>query len=114
MNGTTGMIMKTAQTSFRNPLRSLRPRRLIQASTTASGCRKQTSSSRSFFIPGDSPGCGCANPQPAPPLRARAAEHVDDPLLGAVGVVRTELVLKDPAQLSRLCQLLRDVGAADQ
>src|SRR6188472_2515162 len=63
MNGTTGTIMKTAQTSFRNPLRSLRPARLIQASTTASGCRKQTRSSRSFFMTGRSPGSGGGNPQ---------------------------------------------------
>src|SRR3954452_13146999 len=54
--------MNTAQTSFRTPDRSSRPRRLIQARTTASGCRKQTRTSSSFFIGFGSPRTGSGNP----------------------------------------------------
>src|SRR6266536_1318923 len=50
MNGTSGMRPKMAQASLAPRPMSVRVSRSIHMRTTASGCRKQTRSSRSFFI----------------------------------------------------------------
>src|SRR5215467_2782004 len=50
MKGTIGMMARIAQTIFGpDPMVSRRVARSIQISTTASGCRKQTRISSSFF-----------------------------------------------------------------
>src|SRR5690349_24488941 len=51
MNGTSGISPKSPQAAFPPPDRSGRSvSRSIHIRTTAIGCRKQTSSSRTFFI----------------------------------------------------------------
>src|SRR5690242_21300135 len=93
------------------PLRSVRDARLIHMSTTASGWRKHSRSSTSFFItlpyPGRRPGIAPAAPRPAPRRYAsyydiwvaapgnRSQRHVR----GQLSVVEPILVLELPATL---------------
>src|SRR5690242_14149398 len=66
------------QASFWPRLRSLRPTRLIQASTTASGCTKQTRISRSFFIFRGVPGFARSNRGPYLGLRVPRTDTAHD------------------------------------
>lgn len=63
-NGTNGMMAAMAHTTFLPPLMSVRPTRSIQISTTAIGWRKQTRSSRTFFIQGNLPKPAGSNHRP--------------------------------------------------
>ncbi len=62
MNGTSGMRPKMAHASFQPRAMSGRVARSSHIKTTARGCRKQTRSSKSFFIALNLPRPMCAWP----------------------------------------------------